>query len=167
MNGPSERHRRIEDIMKCAQFPKPSEELKNRVIGTAKEAWDQPPQDIPWRIPLRRLVISTAAALTLISAANSFSDMVIARTLSKRSNTVNENPTDINALSDMPDALKYRWVRTGYQPTSTDPQYLIEHVEAVRQMLQEDHPKEPAEPIPPANGRSQKIINPIHMNVWS
>ena len=68
----------IERCLKRARPAEPSAELKARIVGSARETWSKAPADIPWRIPLRHLAVSAAAAVLIVSSANYFSAAAVA-----------------------------------------------------------------------------------------
>ena len=67
----------IEQRLKQARLAEPSAELRARIVGSARETWGKAPADIPWRIPLRHLAISAAAAVVIVSSANYFSMVAV------------------------------------------------------------------------------------------
>ena len=69
-DGPFEE---MEQRLRQARLAGPSAELKTRIVGSARETWSKAPADIPWRIPLRHLAVSAAAAVLIVSCANYFS----------------------------------------------------------------------------------------------
>jgi len=69
----------MERLLKKARLAEPSAEFKARITRAAKEAWNEPPVEMPWRIGLRRLAVSAAAAVLMISSANYYSIWSVAR----------------------------------------------------------------------------------------
>jgi len=60
----------IEQRLKQARLLEPTPQLRDRASTAAKHAWDTAPAEVPWQIPLRRLALSAAAALIIVSAAS-------------------------------------------------------------------------------------------------
>lgn len=79
MSTMDEQHSKIEQFLKRARPPEPSAQLREQVIGAAKKAWKEAPVEIPWQIPLRRLAMSAAAAIVIVSSTNHFSSWSVNR----------------------------------------------------------------------------------------
>lgn len=67
-------HEQIERLLKQARPAGPSESLKARVTEAARAAWEQAPAEVPWQIPVWRLLVSAAAAAIIIALGNQFGD---------------------------------------------------------------------------------------------
>ncbi len=59
----------VERLLRKVRLAEPPAELKARIVGTAEKTWKEAPADIPWRIPLRHLGLSAAAAVLIVSCA--------------------------------------------------------------------------------------------------
>ncbi len=79
MSTTDEQHSRIEHLLKRARPPGPSVELRERVLGAARKAWKEAPAEVPWQIPLRRLAMSAAAAIVIVSSTNCFSEHAVSQ----------------------------------------------------------------------------------------
>jgi len=78
MNERAPENEAIERLLKRARLAEPSADLRSRVVGAMKDAWQEAPPEVPWQIPLRRLGLSAAAAVLLISGANYYSTWSVA-----------------------------------------------------------------------------------------
>jgi hypothetical protein len=126
----------IEQCLKRARPTGPSAELKARVVGSARETWRQAPADIPWRIPLRHLGISAAAAVLIVSCANYFSAAAVAPWQAGRPGTVRMQATH---FEDTPEALYSPFVRHLIATSGTpaqDASALLDYFQSVRKTLE-------------------------------
>jgi hypothetical protein len=74
MNETNGENKQLESLLRKAHLPEPSPELKERITSGATKAWNQTSPELPWQIPVRRLIVSAAAAVFIIWMANSYSD---------------------------------------------------------------------------------------------
>jgi len=168
MNAPNQEHEKIERLLKHAKLSEPSPQLKGRVIETARAAWRDLAPDVPWQVPLCRLALSAAAAVVLISAANYFSDRVIAQALPDRPAVVDEETPDLTTSLGLPeDSLSRHWVRAGSPASSLDIHSVKAYIDTVRRMLDEAQQQEPSAPLPSTNGRSQESLSRFRFGSWS
>ena len=70
MNETNAEHERIERLLKQAHVPAPSNQLRERITDSARQAWKRNEAETPWRVPLRRLALSAVAAVIIISLTN-------------------------------------------------------------------------------------------------
>ena len=68
----------VERQLQKARPAEPTDELKTRILGAARQTWKNEPAEVPWRIPLRHLGLSAVAALLIVSCANYFSEQAVA-----------------------------------------------------------------------------------------
>ncbi|GAF94642.1 unnamed protein product, partial [marine sediment metagenome] len=78
MNEKDTGNDQLEHLLRKAHIPEPSTLLKERITTEARKAWNQTSLELPWQIPVKRLVASAAAAMFVISIANYFSDLTLA-----------------------------------------------------------------------------------------
>ena len=138
MNETNAEHERIERLLKQAHVPEPSDPLKNRVTTAAQQAWEQSATDVPWRIPVRRLALSAAAAVVIVSLANHFSNLGVPRAYPNRHPVM---PADVPDLETLPEAprgpLMNRLVQTGRRPTRINGSALRNYLENIQQLLRD------------------------------
>lgn len=72
---PPDKH---EELMSRHRLATPGPGLRKRVLATAKNAWDDLPEDIPWQMPVLRLAACLVAAPLIIAAANETAPQSIA-----------------------------------------------------------------------------------------
>ena len=75
MNEPKPQDMEIERLLRKVHLPEPSSPLHDRVMAAAGQAWDRAQLETPWQIPLRRLVLSAAAAVAAVCLANHLGDV--------------------------------------------------------------------------------------------
>lgn len=158
MSDPNAEHEKIERLLKQARLPEPSSQLRERVTTAAKQAWDQAPTDVPWQIPLRRLVLSAAAAVIVVSLANHLGDVVgpQAQPVSPVAASIS-NP-DIEELAEMvygPSRSQLGANRRG--PSAVDGATLRDKIESIRNILDDlDNNSIQTQPTP-SGGRSRLL----------
>ncbi|MEN6426386.1 MAG: hypothetical protein ABFE13_13580, partial [Phycisphaerales bacterium] len=79
MSTTDKQYDRAERLLKRARPLEPSDELRERVMDAARRAWKETPAEVPWQIPFRRLAMSAAAAIVIVSSTNFFSDHAVGR----------------------------------------------------------------------------------------
>lgn len=78
MNGMNEENDRIERLLEKARPAEPSAELRERVLCSARNAWNESATLVPWWNGVRWLAASAAAAVLIVSLANYLSDRALA-----------------------------------------------------------------------------------------
>jgi len=155
---------RIENLLRRVQLPEPSPQLRERITAEAKKVWTQAPSELPWLIPLRRLVLSAAAAVVIVWLANCFSDYASERWRAVKIVAAAEESGDIDALPELPrGAFIGRLVSVGRQSLQIDASSLNRYMERVRQMLDESRQNGASSPI----GRSRLIPDKAGANLYS
>ena len=135
MNEADEKGIEIERFLKKARLAEPSSEVKARVIGAAKEAWSEAPADASWRIGLRRLAISAAAAVVLVSSANYFSGQAVARWQAGPVVAAKMAPANFEDMPESPySPFVMHLMATGRSPAQ-NAAALLDYVEKVRETL--------------------------------
>jgi hypothetical protein len=126
----------IEQCLKQARLAEPSAELKARVVGTARETWRQAPADIPWRIPLRHLGISAAAAVLIVSCAKYFSTAAVAPWQAGRPGTVRMEAAHFEDMPEMPYSPFVRHLIATSGTPAQDASALLDYFQSVRKTLE-------------------------------
>jgi hypothetical protein len=161
MNEKNTQNEQLESILRKAHLPEPSPELKERITAEAKRAWNQAPPEMPWLIPFRRLTASAAAAILIIWLANYYSECTLAQWQSGNVPATNNQPTDIEALPEMPYGPFVRRLASFNRQSSTiDTSALNDHVEALRHILDEAQQSSIIKPSAPTGSRSRLIPEP-------
>jgi hypothetical protein len=128
----------IENILDRAHLLEASPELKHRITAEARNVWNQTSADIPWRIPLRHLVASAAAAVLIIWLANFSSDCALARWRSDCRLAAELQPAAFDALPEMPyGPFQKRLASVDRRSPVIDASALSDYIENVRKVLHE------------------------------
>ncbi len=130
MSTPNEEYDRIERLLKRVRPQEPSAELEERVQCAAQEAWREDTAGIPWRIPILRLALSTAAAAVLVTLANLYGDRASYPRRAPVSAGTYVESCDLDIMGEIPVSF------TRYAAT-TDTSALFNHLRAVRETLRE------------------------------
>ena len=164
MNETSRENQEIERLLRRAKLPEPSAELKERVITAARQAWGQTTPDIPWQIPIRRLVVSAAAAVLMVSLANYCGDHACAGWQSNGSTAAAEEPADSGDWPEMSYSPLVRHLTTINRPVRS-PATLLEYMEKLREILGESDPGEAPDAGAPVEYKSHLL--PMQLNFYS
>ncbi len=163
MNDMDRENNEIERLLRRARLPEPSAELKERVSGAARQAWDQASPDVPWQVPVRRLVVSAAAAVLMISLANYYADRVPA------SRPTHEFVASMVETPELDDWLQMPCGRLVRHLTNRPPAFtsatLREHMEKVRDVLDESESTDPPDAGAPVEYKSRLV--PARLNFYS
>lgn len=147
----------IEHCLKQARLAEPSAELKTRIVGSARETWTKAPADIPWRIPLRHLAISAAAAVLIVSSANYFSRTAVAPWQADRPVTVRTQTANLDDMAEMPySPFVRRLIATSGVPAH-DASILLDYLQTVRKTLEGAEPDEAADGSGPEERESRLL----------
>jgi len=156
MNEKDLENDKIEHLLRRAHPSEPSPLLKERITTEAKKVWNQTSLEMPWQIPIRRLVASAAAAVLIISIANFSSDHTLERWAPGEVRITKEQPPDLKILSDMPYRPFVRhMVSVNRRPSLTDASALRNYTERVRQVLNEMQQNGASNEQVPDEGRSR------------
>lgn len=156
---------RIENLLRTVHLSEPSPHLRERITAEAKKVWNQAPSELPWRIPFRRLAVSAAAAVMIIWLANYSSDRALGRWRSAQVLAVVEQPADLGALPELPyGPFARRLVSVSRRSLGIDTSSLNDHVERVRQVLDETRRNGAASP---AGGRSRLTPDQAGADLYS
>ncbi len=156
MNEKDLENDKIEHLLRRAHPSEPSPLLKEQITTEAKKAWNQTSLEIPWQIPIRRLVASAAAAVLIISIANFSSDHTLERWSPGDVRATKEKPPDLEILPDMPYRPFVRHtVSINRRPSINNASALRDYTERVRQVLNEIQQNGASNEQVPDGGRSR------------
>lgn len=148
----------IEHLLRRAHIPVPSPLLKERITTEARKEWNQTSLELPWQIPLRRLVASAAAAVFIISIANFSSNHALKKWRPGDVRATREQLPDLETLPEMPYSSFVRHlVSVNRRPSITDASALRDYAERVRQALQETQQNGASNEQVPDGGRSRLL----------
>ena len=104
MNKPDHNAGTIEDRLRGYRVVAPSSDLKERVLGAARDAWSAAPaDDIPWTAPVLRLAASLIAAAIPVFWAHTMDTSPVARsTVMARESAAALETADLWALTGRP-----------------------------------------------------------------
>jgi hypothetical protein len=155
-NGKERQNERIESLLRKASLPEPSSELRERITSEATRIWNQTSLEIPWRIPVRRLVASAAAAVFVIWLAHCFSDYSVARWQRGGASTTSQQPSELDLFPEMPYAPSVRHLTSiSRKYPATDASGLRHYIETMHRLLEETRQNEISNPTDPAGSRSR------------
>jgi hypothetical protein len=134
MNERNQENREVERLLETMRLAEPSAGLRTRVTDAAREAWHEAEVEAPWRIGLRRLGVSAAAAVLIGSCANYFSDLSVAKWQpGQPATTVMEQAND-EEMPGSPYSPFLRHVAAARRAAQPDPAALLEHMQELRRM---------------------------------
>jgi hypothetical protein len=156
MNEKDLENDKIEQLLRRAHIPEPTPLLKERITTEAKKAWNQTSLEIPWQIPIRRLIASAAAAVLIISIANFSSDHILEKWGPGDAQVTREKLPDLETLPEMPYRPFVRHLATiNRKPSITNASALRDYTERVRQVLNETQQNGALNGQVPDGGRSR------------
>lgn len=147
---------KIEHLLRRAHIPEPSPLLKERITNEARKEWNQTSVEMPWQIPVKRLVASAAAAVFIISIANFSSNHALKKWRPGDVRATREQLPDLETLPEMPYRPFVRHlVSVNRKPSMTDNSALRDYAERVRQVLNEMQQNGISNQPVPDGGRSR------------
>jgi hypothetical protein len=168
MNDKNTDNKQIEDLLKKAHLPEPSTKLKERITTEAAKAWKQTSLELPWQIPVRRLIVSAAAAVIIVWITNSFFDYSPVRWRSGGSQITNQQPSDTDTLQELLySPLARHFVSSDRKLSINEASALLNYTEAVRSILSESQQNGNSKPSAPAEGRSILLPKQSGFNSYS
>jgi hypothetical protein len=168
MNDNNTENIQVEEFLRKAHLPEPSPELKKQITAEAKKTWTQTSSELPWQAPVRRLIVSAAAAVIIIWLTNSFLDYSPAQWRSGGSQTTNQQPSDTDALQELLySPLARHLVSNDRKLSINDASALLNYTEAVRSILSEPQQNGSSRPSAPAEGRSILLPKKLGFNSYS
>jgi len=165
MKAQRDKNRDVEQVLKAACPTGPSSQLKRQVIGAAKRAWRREPQEISWQVPLRRLAVSAAAAVLVVSLTNLAVDRSLVRWQAGGLRVAGWEPGDVDAVSEAVYGSRVRYLVAAIRRASAaDWRQYREQMQRVLDEAQESGtPDRPAAP----NGRSRLLPVPAETGAFS
>jgi len=168
MNEKDLENDKIEHLLRRAHIPEPSPLLKERITTEARKAWNQTSLELPWQIPVKRLVASAAAAMLVISIANYFSDLTLAHWWSGSVPITRLQPSDLDVLPEMPYRPFVRHlVLVNRKPSIIDASALRDYTERLQQVLNEMQQNGTSNKQVPNGGRSRLLPVQPHSDYYS
>ena len=168
MNEKDIQNKQLESILRRAHVPEPSPELKEQITAEAIKAWNQTSPELSWQIPVRRLIVSAAAAVFIIWLTNCSSDYTLARWQSGGLPVAHQKPSDLDALPEIHyGPLARHLVSTGRKPSITDASVLRSYAETMRRILDEAQQNGVSKPPAPVEGRSRLFPTQPGFNSYS
>lgn len=168
MNEKDAKNKQIEELLLKTRLSGPSSELKERITAEAAKVWKQTSLELPWQVPVRRLVVSAAAAVIIVWLTNSFFDFSPAQWRSGGSQITNQQPSDTDALQELLYSPLARHLVSNDRISSiTDASALLNYTEAVRSILSESQQNGSSKPSAPAEGRSILLPKQSRINSYS
>jgi len=155
MNETDRDNHEVEQLLRKVRPVEPSAEARQRITGAAREAWNESGAGRTWRIAFRRLGVSAAAAVVMISIAEYASYRAVAPWQSCGPPAVARvEIEEIEEWPEMPRSPALRQLVATRRPAGPDAATLLDYMERMRETLSETEqgrsPKAPA----PTNGRS-------------
>ena len=155
MNEKDLENDKVEHLLRKVHPSEPSPLLKERITAEARQAWNQTSLEIPWQIPIRRLVASAAAAVLIISIANFSNDRVLKGWYPRDIQSTREQIPKPEVLTEMPVRPFVRHlVPVIRKPSITNASALRDYTERVRQVLNEMQQSGASNGQVPNEGRS-------------
>ena len=155
MNENNVENKQLEDLLRKTHLHEPSFELKERITAEAKKAWIQTQSELPWQVPVRRLIVSAAAAVLIIWLANSSSDYLMVQWQLSETRIANEQGSDHDIFTEIPySPLARHLVLAGRKPSLIGASALRSYAETMFQILDEAKQNGTSKPVAPFEGRS-------------
>ena len=168
MNGKDVENKQLEDLLKKAQLPGPSPQLKKQITTATTKAWNHTGAELSWLVPFRRLVASAAAAIVIIWLANYYSECTLAKWQSEKFPAVTEQSPDLDSLPELPyGSFIGRMVSANRRSSMIDASALNDHVETLRHILDEAQQNGITGPSDRPGGRCHLISNPANTSSYS
>jgi hypothetical protein len=156
MNEFRPRDRQIERLLTKAHLSEAPSQLRDQVTTAARQAWQHEPTDVSWRVPLRRLALSTAAAFVAVSLSNRLSDLAGPRVEYKDTVTASVSDAGLEELTMVVYGPSGNRLGTGH-PGDFEANIgaLRDRMEAVRSMLDEMERRTDGTQQAPSGGASR------------
>lgn len=168
MNEKDIQNKQLESILRRAHVPEPSPELKERIITEAIKEWNQTSPELSWQIPVRRLIVSAAAAVFVIWLTNCSSDYALALWHSSESQVAHKQSLDLDELPELYySPLARHLVSASRKPSITEASTLRNYAETMLLILDEAQQNGVSKPTAPAEGRSHLFPTQSGFNSYS
>jgi hypothetical protein len=125
----------VERLLKKVRLAEPPEELRVKIVGAARETWEKAPADIPWRIPLRHLGLSAAAAVLIVCCANDYSAQAVAPWQAGRPVAARPASASLEDTPDMPYSPFVRHLIATCGAPASDASALLDYIQNARKTL--------------------------------
>lgn len=145
-----------ERILRRVRVSEPSDELKSRIMQSAREAWRDTVPSIPWQVPVGRLVVSTMAATIVISLANLYGDHASSSRPAHELATEHAEPCDLDVMAE-PNPSLIRYAVMAGSPAQPDASALFTYLKKVRETLRETERNEAPDGPDPVERRSRLL----------
>jgi hypothetical protein len=161
-------NKQIEDLLRKAHLPEPSFKLKERITTEATKTWNQSSLELSWQAPVRRLIVSAAAAVFIIWITNCSSDYALVRWQSGGPKIANQQHSDLDELTEIPySPLARHLVSARRKPSITEASALHSYAETMLLILDEAQQNGASKPLAPAEGRSLLLPKQSSFNSYS
>ena len=167
MNEANEQNIKIERLLRKARLAEPSPELKARVLGAGREAWREAPADASWRIGLRRLGVSAAAAAVIVSSANYLSSQAVAPWQAGPAVAAQMEPANFEDMPESPYSPFVRHLLATDRSPAQNAAALLDYVEKVRETLNGTEPDDAAERSGPDDRESRLFPAGTKIDLYS
>ena len=160
MNKQDQANGETERLLAKTRLAGPSAHLKEQITEAARNAWRQTQEDVHWMIPLRRLGLSAAAAVLIISLANYVSEQVVRQHRRGDAPARRELPNR-DTLPEAPYGALVRYhVMAIREPASNDASALREYGRRMQELIDEAQHHGASDPSDSTNGRSHMLPRP-------
>ena len=169
MNDAKEtQNEQLEKLLSKARLPEPSPVVKERITAESKKAWNRALLEMPWWIPVRRLVTSVVAAVVVIWLANLSSDCSVARWQAEGGSATIQPSSESEVLPELPYGPFVRNLAlTSREWPATDASIWRGYMETVRLLLNEARKNEMSETPAPTEERSRLLPDQSILNSYS
>jgi len=159
MNENHSDYEQLERLMKRAHMPEPLDQLKQRITAEAGEVWQQTATEVPWQVPVKRLLGSAAAAVLIISLSNILYDHAPSRFSSGTQSDSIQRLADLDARPEMPHSpLVKRLVSSERSSPVSDVTAWRNYLETMRQVLGE--PEQHGSSLPASSSGGSSCLFP-------
>jgi hypothetical protein len=125
----------VEQLLKKVRLAKPPEEVKARILGAAVETWKHAPAEIPWRVPLRHLGLSAAAAVLIVSCADYYSVRTVAPWQAGRPGAARMASANFEDMPESPYSPFVRHLIATCGAPARDASALLDYLQGVQKTL--------------------------------
>ena len=150
----------IEQVLRKVRPTEPSAELRERVVSASRKAWKETPAEIPWQIPFRRLAISAAAAVLIVSCANLFSRQAVVRWRADRPAVTRPPTADFGEMWEVPYSPFVQHLVAVRRSSERNPSTLSDYFERLRGAFDETEPPMNDEDGSDPTGSRSRLIPP-------
>jgi hypothetical protein len=168
MNETEKQNDKVERLLQAVRPSEPSDRLKDRVTGAAREAWRQGPADVPWWVPLRRVAVSAVAAALIVSLANLAADRSVARGWTGAPILARQEAAGLEGVpEEVYESLARRLLAANFRAPEAVGERLEQYRQQMRQVLEEAQENGTLNPPASRNGRSRLLPVPCGCEAYS